>query len=228
MFGIGGCVESRLLRGERTYLASACQSGNIYFRQLIDSGFKAPSSMCRFDGESIEAIAMNPMNPQILVVGTNAGKASIIDSSEVQNKNVHFKKGFKSIKTDMKVIEASLTQPIHGDMISCITWTSGNRFASGGYDHNLKISDLNTMKEQWNVYMKDMVPTALDFYPKSAILLAGYEDGYIRSFDEREKSKKAVSIYKSHSKYLSKVACLNDHIFASVSYSLLRHHTMGL
>lgn len=182
--------------------------------------------MCRLDGEAIETISMNPMNPQILVLGTNTGKASIIDSSDVQNKNVHFKKGLKSIKTDMKVIEPSLTQQIHGDMIGAVVWTSGNRFASGAYDHNIKISDLETMKEYWNVYMKDMVPTALEYYPKTSLLFAGYEDGYIRTFDEREKTKKAISIYKSHSKYLSKLACLNDHIFASVRKNYFRHHTM--
>lgn len=182
--------------------------------------------MCKLDGDSIEAIAMNPMNPQILVVGTNSGKASIIDSSDVQNRFVSFKRGLKHIKTDMRIVEPSLTHQVHGDMIGTVTWTSGNRFASGGFDHNLKISDVDSLKEYWNVYMKDMVPTALDYFPKTGLLFAGYEDGYIRTFDEREKAKKAINIYKSHSKYLSKLACLNEHIFASVGKSLLSHHTM--
>lgn len=172
--------------------------------------------MCRLDGEVVETMQMNPMNPQILVVGLASGKASIIDSSQVQSKNVHFKKGLKNIKTDMRVVEPIQTQTIHSDLIGTVTWTSGNRFATGAFDHNIKISDIDTMKECWNVYMKDMVPTALDYFPKSGLLFAGYEDGYIRTFDEREKTKKAISIYKSHSKYVSKLAVLNDHIFASV------------
>lgn len=174
--------------------------------------------MCRVDGESIEAMRANPINPPLLAVGTSAGRVVLVDSSKVQNKNVHFKRGMKNIKTDMRVVEHESASQVHADAISALTWTSGNRFASASFDHNIRISDIENFKETFNIHLKDMVATAIDYYPKSSLLLTGFEDGYIRTFDEREKSKKAISLYKSHSRWISRLAFLpsDSNIFASV------------
>ena len=204
--------------GQRSYVASGCQSGALYFRQVTANEIKAPSSYCKLDGEAIETMSTCHINPALLALGTSTGRAILVDASKVQNRNVSLKKGLKSIKTDMRVIETEAANSSHGGPINSIEWTSGNRFATASFDHNVRILDCDTFVESWNCYMKDLVPTALCYYPKSSTLMVGYEDGYIRQFDEREKSHKAVNLYKSHSKWVSKLAFLpsDSNIFASV------------
>ena len=207
--------------GSRSYLVSGCQSGNIYWRPTTESEIKMPTSMCRLDGEAVEAIDANPVNTPLIIVGSSLGRSILVDSSKAQNRNVNLKKGHKVVKTDMRVVEHESASSIHTEAVTAVKWTSANRFASASFDHNVRITDAENYREAWNAYSKDLVPTALGYYPKTNALLVGYDDGYIRLFDEREKSKTAIKLFKSHSKWVSRIAFLpsNPNVFASVASS---------
>lgn len=198
---------------------SGCQSGNIYWRGIQgQKELRQASSMCRVEGESIECIEASPVNPELLAFGTGEGAVGLVNSAKVSSRNVAFKKGSKSVKTDMREVDLDVKQPLHADLVTAVRWTSANRFATASLDHNLRINDTESLKECWNVYLKDLVPTCLEYQPKSASLLSGFEDGYIRLFDERDKSKKASSLFKSHSKWVSRISFLDSdpNIFATV------------
>lgn len=198
---------------------SGCQSGNIYWRGIQgQKEVRNPTSMCRVEGESIECLEASPVNPELLAFGTGSGSVGLINSSKVTSRNVSFKKGSKSVKTDMREVDVEVSQPLHADLVTSVRWTSANRFASSALDHNLRINDTESLKECWNVYLKDLVPTSLEYQPRSGSLLAGFEDGYVRLFDERDKAKKASSLYKSHSKWVSRISFLDSdpNIFATV------------
>ena len=214
--------------GEKSYLASGCQSGNIYWRQIKGGEIRAATSMCRLEGEAVEAMDANPISPELLIAGTSLGRGVLIDSSKVQNKNVQVKKGLKALKTDMRVVEHESAASLHAEAVTAVRWTSGARFASASFDHNVKISDCEAFRETWNMHFKDLVPTALEYHPKTGALLVGFDDGYIRLIDEKENAKKAARLYKSHSKWVSKISFLpsNPNVFASVGKSNTRWHTM--
>jgi WD domain, G-beta repeat len=174
----------------------------------------------KIDREGIQSLGVNPINPELLAVGTNAGSLSIwkVDPNQ-ESTLVSFSKGRKKLKTtgiDFKPMK--MKKDAHFDSITSIEWISADRFATGSLDHSFRIFECERLTETFHVNLKDFSATSLAYSGKTGQFLVGHEDGYIRQFDERAQSRQATKLFKSHSKWVSDIAFhpVNDYNFASV------------
>lgn len=108
----------------------------------------------------------------------------------------------------------------HKNRITGIEWVSADRFATTSLDHTLRIHEAERLTETFHLDFNDSFPTSLAVSPKLERIFVGHEDGYIRMFDDRAKSKQASKLFKSHTKWISSIKLnpTNDNLFTSVNF----------
>jgi len=220
------------------YLVSGCINGSIIFSK-IDSTSKSETpnnqtkrknSLCNMvnfntisdlaagnDLGSVESLATNPVNSDIFVAGGSDKNLYFYKVDEKFNDFVNTK---KSSKDNIKKFKPYDETPAHTDTITCLSWINHNHLLSGSLDHTLNILNTDRKVQIFNINFKDSAVTSNAFGPLSDLILSGHEDGNIRVFDEKSKSKVAVKLCKSHQKWISdlKFHPINQNIFASASY----------
>jgi WD40 repeat protein len=117
------------------------------------------------EGDAIKSLGVNPINPELLAVGTASGSLSIwrVDPNQ-ESTLVSFNKGRKKLKTtgvDFKPVK--FKKDGHFDAITKINWMSADRFATSSLDHSFRIYECERLQESFHVNLKDFSATAMSY-----------------------------------------------------------------
>jgi WD40 repeat protein len=127
-------------------------------------------------------------------------------------------KNHKRAKTTVAYLKP--TAKIEGNRhpINVLKWINNSEIVSGGYDHAIRIFDVDKEKVSQSIFTNNKTTTCLDSI-KSTVLV-GSEDHYVRLWDIRSKSTEPVKVFKGHDGWVSTVK-LNpnsDYHFISSGY----------
>lgn len=210
------------------YLAQGCENGELIISKVDHSSgnIKVISELLKgdLDGDAITSLALNPVNTELLASGTRTGNICMWRLNPEEMDSAAVTKGRKALKIQQNgVLEPIKHKAAHFDGISGIKWLSADRFVTSSLDHSFHIHECERLEEVQHVGLKDYSATSLEINAGSNEILIGHEDGYIRLFDDRGKSKQASRLFKSHDKWVSSIEFhpSNKNIFSSVQVTLI-------
>lgn len=152
---------------------------------------------------SMECFYANPLSDSLFCSGDTNGSLYIWDLQGI---------------TKSEIVRSK--ERLHGNSITNLIWLNEHEILSTGLDDQLLISDVNTLKPSYNLYIKDNTITSVDYSPALQSVLTGHINGTIRVFDDRKRDKISTAQFKSHNTYVSSIKYCpnNDNIFLSGCY----------
>jgi len=152
---------------------------------------------------TIESYCANPLSDSLFCSGDSNGNLCIWNLAD-NNKS--------------EIVRSK--QKLHNHSITNVMWFNEQEILTTGLDDQLLISDVNTLKPNYSVYLKDNTTTSVDFIPSAQTILTGHINGTIRMFDDRSRDKTSKAQFKSHNSFVSSIKHCpgNDNIFVSGCY----------
>jgi WD40 repeat protein len=170
--------------------------------------------------QQANCLSFCPTNSDMLTFAGNDGLVKLVDiSPEVleRNQEIELKK-HKRAKTTVAFLRP--TSKIEGNKhpINCMNWINNSEIVTGGYDHAIRVFNVDKEEHSHSVFTNNKGVTCIDSIKDN--ILAGSEDHVIRLWDIRSKSTDPVKQFRGHNGWVSTVKLnpTSDYHFISSGY----------
>lgn len=170
--------------------------------------------------QQANALSYCPTNPDIITLGGNDGILKVVDigSDVIDRSQETDTKKHKRMKTSVAYLKPTVKMEGNKNPINCLKWINNSEIVTGGYDHALRVFNVEKEEHASSIFTNNKTITCIDSIKDS--ILVGSEDHSIRLWDIRSKSTEPVKVFKGHSGWVSSVK-LNpnsDYHFISSAY----------
>ena len=154
-----------------------------------------------FEPNKQKRVKIGDLETTINCFYTNPFSGNLFCSGDVEGTVSVFNYNFNT----KKLQTTKNKEKVHNGAVNGILWLNEQELLTIGLDDQLLISDVSTLKQNYNLYLKDTTPSCVEFSPLKNSILTGHVNGSIRVFDERSRSKKSTGQFKSHKSLVSKI-----------------------
>lgn len=161
-----------------------------------------------------------PTNQDIITFAGNDGliKVCEIGSDVIETRQEMDTKKHKRAKTSVAYLKPSIEMEGNKHQVNVVHWLNNSEIISGGYDHAIRVFDVEKEKLTNSIFTNNKTVTSIDAIKNN--VLVGCEDHTIRLWDIRSNSTEPVKSFKGHAGWVSSVRMNpnSDYHFVSSAY----------
>lgn len=206
---------------EKEYtLVTASSDEEIQVHKLFNGPDKVEDTRIANIKDQANTLSFCPTNSDFITFAGNDGIVKVVDVGKDATENNMEKdiKKHKRVKTGVAYLRPSISMEGNKHPINCLKWINNSEIVSGGYDHAIRVFNVEREEHTHSVFTNNKTVTSMDSIKDN--ILAGCEDHNIRLWDIRSSSSEPVKVFKAHSGWVSNVR-LNpnsDYHFISSAY----------
>lgn len=201
-------------------LVTASNDEEMQVHKLTHSSGKLEDARVAMIKDQANALAFCPTDSGIIAYAGNQAMVKIVDIGEkaLENSKEQEVKNHKRVKTSVSFLRASASIEGNKHPVNCLKWVNNSEIVSGGYDHAIRIFNVEKEELSSSIFTNNKTVTAIDSIKDK--VLVGCEDHAIRLWDLRSRSTDPVKTFKAHNGWVScvRVNPNSDYHFISSAY----------
>lgn len=206
--------------GEKEYtLVTASSDEEIQVHKLVVTPEKIQDTRSAMIKDQANALTFCPTDSQMIAFAGNSAVVKIADigKQSEDNHEVEVKKN-KRVKTSVSYLKPTASIEGNKHPINCLKWINNSEIVSGGYDHAIRVFNVEKEELSSSIYTNNKTITCIDSIKDR--VLVGSEDHGIRLWDIRTKGTDPIKIFKAHNAWVScvKFNPNSDYHFISSAY----------
>ena len=188
-------------------IASRSEEENIGFYELnLKAGTsKKVSFVGKNNNEYVNCLSSNPVDLYNFCVGDSTGSVRIYKLPTSNQDEPKSKQNKKQRTEFSRLTHATEIVKAHNSEIKLIKWINNMQIITSGDDFSIKVWNTSTNANFCNFTSSYRVTTAFTSYNNTEGILAGYDDGKIRTWDIRAPNQTNNLIFHGHNNKVSEV-----------------------
>ncbi|CAI2368884.1 unnamed protein product [Moneuplotes crassus] len=170
--------------------------------------------------QQANALSFCPTNSEMITLAGNDTLLKIYDSSADVLAKYQEKETTSHKRTKTTVAYLKPVAKIGGNShpVNCLKWINNSEIVTGGYDHALRIFNVDREELASSIFTNNKAITCIDSVKDN--VLVGCEDHAVRLWDIRSNSTDPVKVFKGHNGWVSSVQMnpSSDYHFISSAY----------